>query len=113
MAKGDITRNFYLSKISEMLANDGEQVLSIASNAICFPCVTETGDEAFVRVVVSIPTGSKDEPYDGFALAEDWAFRVAEKAENAKAQAEKKAKKIERDRKAREVKAKIAESLEK
>lgn len=113
MAKGDITRNFYLSKISEMLSNDGEQVLSIASNAICFPCVTETGDEAFIKIVVSIPKGAKDEPFDGFAEAEDWAFKLTEKAEKAKAKEAEKAKKIERDRKAREVKAKIAESLEK
>lgn len=111
MANGDVTRNFYLDLITKALAAYGEQVLDIASNAICFPCVKEDGDEAFIKVVVSIPKGAKDEPFDGFAQAEDWKFRKAEKAEKAKAREAEKARKIERDRKAREVKAKIAESL--
>lgn len=111
MAKGDATRNFYLELITKALAAYGEQVLDIASNAICFPCVEEDGDEAFVKVVVSIPKGTKDEPFDGFAQAEDWEFRKAEKAEKAKAKAAEKARKIERDRKAREVKAKAEQAL--
>jgi len=111
MAKGDKTRNFYLSVISQALAGRDEQVMEIASNAICFPCVIEDGDEAFIKVVVSIPKGAKDEPFDGFAEAEDWAFRKAEKAEKAKAKAEEKARKIERDRKAREIKAKAEAAL--
>lgn len=111
MAKGDATRNFYLAAIAQALTAQGEQVLDIASNAICFPCVIEDGDEAFIKVVVSIPKGTKDEPFDGFAQAEDWEFRKAEKAEKAKAKAAEKARKIERDRKAREVKAKAEQAL--
>lgn len=111
MAKNDSTRNFYLSAISKALADAGEQILPIANNAICFPCVTGEGEEAFVKVVVSVPKGSKDEPFDGFAESENYAFILAENAEKAKAREAEKARKIERDRKAREVKAKIAESL--
>ena len=85
MAKGDATRNFYLTAIAQALTAQGEQVLDIASNAICFPCVIEDGDE--------------------------WEFRKAEKAEKAKAKAAEKARKIERDRKAREVKAKAEQAL--
>ena len=110
MAKGDITRNFYLEAITKALTANGEQVLSIASNAICFPCVIEDGDEAFIKVVVSIPKGSKDEPFDGFAEADDYEFRKAEKAEKQKQKAIEKQRKIARDEKARAIKAKVAEA---
>jgi len=107
MAKGDKTREYYLNAVSKFLAdNMGEQVMDIASNAICFPCVIEDGDEAFIKVVISIPKGSKDEPFDGFAEAEDWTFRKAEKAEKAKAKEAEKKRKIARDEKARAIKAK-------
>ena len=33
MAKGDATRNFYLTAIAQALTAQGEQVLDIASNA--------------------------------------------------------------------------------
>lgn len=109
--KGDATRNYYLTAIAKCLADTGEQILPIASNAFCFPCVTDTGDEAFIKVVVSIPKGSKDDPFDGFAEAENWEFTKAEKAEKAKAREAKKARKIERDKKARAVKDKVAKAL--
>lgn len=110
MAKGDITRNFYLEAITKALTANGEQVLPIASNAICFPCVIEDGDEAFVKVVVSIPKGSKDEPFDGFAEAEDYEFRKAERAKTKAKTAAEKQRKIARDEKARAIKAKVAEA---
>lgn len=103
----DILRNEYLNFVSKALADNGEEVLEIASNAFCFPVVDKEGNDLFVRIKVEIPTGSKDEPFDGYALQEDYKIHLAEKAEKAKANAEKKARKIEKDKKQRALSEKI------
>ena len=52
------------------------------------------------------------EPYDGFELAEDYEMKLAEKERKAKENAEKKAKKIAKDKEIRERKKEIAEKGE-
>lgn len=84
-----------------------EEVLRVGSNEIAFPVVDSEGNEDFVVVTIKIPTGSRDgDPYDGYAMADDYKMKLEAKAEKAKIAAEKKAKKIEKDKKAREAKAK-------
>ena len=55
------------------------------------------GDDSFVEIVVKVPTGSKDEAYDGYALAEDYTIKAEAKAAKEKEAADKKAAKIKRD----------------
>ena len=61
------------------------------------PCVDADGDDSFVEIVVKVPTGSKDEAYDGYALAEEYDMKAKEKAEKAAEAEAKKQAKIKRD----------------
>ena len=101
-------RNKFLTHFSELLTNEGEEVLRTKSNEISIPTLDEEGNEEFVVITFKVPTGSRDdgEAYDGYAVATQYAEGVAEKAEKAKAEAEKKARKIAKDKAQREAKAK-------
>lgn len=106
----DITRQGFVDALMAFYEDAGEQVLQTKSNEFCFPILDELGNEQFLRVTMSIPTGTKDEPYDGFAEAESYRLKVHEKAEKAaKVRAEKEAK-IARDEARR---AKVKEIHEK
>lgn len=97
----------YIERVSKFLADEGEEILVTGSNEIALPCVDSEGNDEFIVLTFKIPTGSRDgDAYDGYSMAEDYRMKCAEKAEKAKAAAEKKAKKIEADKKAREAKAK-------
>lgn len=103
----DTLRARYMEMVKEVFDKAGEEVLVTGSNEYAVPCVDSEGNDQFMVVTFKIPTGSHDgDPYDGYAMAQEYEMKCAEKAEKAKAAAEKKAKKIEADRKAREAKAK-------
>ena len=103
----DALRADYIKRVSDFLAEAGEEVLVTGSNEIALPCVDAEGNDEFIVITFKVPTGSRDgDAYDGYSMAEDFAMKSAEKAEKAKVAAEKKAKKMEADRKAREAKAK-------
>ena len=59
-----------------------------------------------------IPTGANKgtEPYDGYAMAEEYEMKLKEKAEKAKRAAEAKAKKIAKDEAYRKKKAEQVEN---
>lgn len=101
-------RNKFLALITDFLTNADEEVLRTKSNEISIPTLDEDGNEEFIVITFKVPTGSRDdgEAYDGYAVAEQYAEKVAKDEERAKAEAEKKAKKIERDRAQREARAK-------
>ena len=101
-------RNKYLALIADYLTAEGEEVLKVKSNEIAIPCLDEEGNEEFIVLTFKVPTGSRDdgEAYDGYSVAEQYAESVVAKEEKAKAEAEKKAKKIARDKAMREQKAK-------
>lgn len=100
-------RGRYLNLVADFLKGKGEDVLRTASNEIAIPCLDENGDDEYIVLTFKVPTGSRDgEAYDGYAIAEDYTRKLAEKAEKAKAAAEAKARKIERSKKLREAKAK-------
>lgn len=101
-------RNKYLALITDYLTAEGEEVLKVKSNEIAIPCLDEEGNEEFIVLTFKVPTGSRDdgEAYDGYGVAEQYAESVVAKEEKAKAEAEKKAKKIARDKAMREQKAK-------
>lgn len=103
----DAVRTRYMNLVSDFLTGKEEEVLVVGSNEFAIPVVREDGEEDFLVLTFKMPLGSRDgDPYDGYALAEDYVLRCQQKAEKAKAAAEAKAKKQERDRKMREAKAK-------
>ena len=110
----EILRNEYLNKLIDFLKED-EEVLRVKSNEIAFPVVGCEDNEDFIVITVKVPTGANKgtEPYDGYAEAEDYELKLKQKAEKAKANAEKKARKIERDKEIRRKKKEIAEKGEK
>lgn len=109
----EILKEEYLKKIIEMLSAD-EEVLRVKSNEIAFPVVGCEGNEDFIVVTVKVPTGADKgmTPYDGYAMRDEYNMKLKEREEKAKANAEKKAKKIKRDEEIRRKKKEIAEKGE-
>lgn len=106
----EILRNEYLNKLIDFLKED-EEVLRVKSNEIAIPVVGCEDNEDFIVITVKVPTGANKgtEPYDGYAMAEDYQHYLKEKELKAKKNAEKKAKKIARDKEIRAKKKEIAE----
>ena len=94
----------FLEGVSEHLTQCGEEVLRTGSNEIALPVVDEAGNEKWLVLTFKVPTGSRDgDAYDGYAMAEDYKMKLAEKAEKEKTKAEKAAKdKAKREAKAKE-----------
>lgn len=109
-------RNQFLTFVTEQVqTNFDTDVLAVSASELAIPCLDAEGNEKFVLIKVSIPRGTRNgeggyDPYDGYAVAEDYAQDCAEKAQKkADAEAKKQAK-IARDQKAREEKKALAEA---
>lgn len=101
----EAVRAKYMGMVGAFLLSRNEEVLQVGSNEFAIPCVREDGEEDYVVLTFKMPTGSRDgDGYDGYAMAEDYQFKLAEKAKKAEAAAEAKAKKIARDKATREAK---------
>lgn len=101
----EAVRAEYMDKVKNFLENNKDEVLQVGSNEFAIPVVRADGEEDYIVLTFKMPTGSRDgDGYDGYALAEDYAFKCAEKQKKAEAAAQAKAKKIERDKKTREAK---------
>lgn len=97
----EMVKSQYMEMFVKMLSEQ-EDVGITGTNEFNFPVVDSEGNEDFVVVKVTIPTGSRDgEPYDGYGARNDWEIHLKEKAEKDAKSAADKAKKIERDNKAR------------
>lgn len=107
----EILRNEYLQKVIDNFLNLDEEVLRVKSNEIAIPVVGCEGNEDFIVITVKVPTGANKglEPYDGYEMAQDYEMKLEEKERKAKENAEKKAKKIAKDKEIRERKKEIAE----
>ena len=107
----EILREEFLKRIIDGFLSDGEDVLRVKSNEIAIPVVGCEENEDFIVVTVKVPTGANKglEPYDGYEMAQDYEMKLAEKDRKAKENAEKKAKKIAKDKEIREKKKEIAE----
>lgn len=105
----ELIRKMYLELVSKFLMQYGDEVLIVKSNEIAIPVVGCEGNEDFLVITFKVPTGANKglEPYDGYALAEDYVHNLAEKEAKAKAKAEEKARKIERDAEIRKRRAEI------
>ena len=109
-------RNKFLSFVSDTISQEMEtDVLPVSASELAIPCLDEEGNEKFVLIKVSIPRGTRNgqggyDPYDGYAVAEDYALDREEKAQKkADAEAKKQAK-IARDEKKRAEKKALAEA---
>ena len=107
----EIIRKEYLIKVSEFLDSLGEEVLLVKSNEIAIPVVGCEGNEDYLVITFKVPTGANKgtEPYDGYALAEDYVHNLAEKERKAEERKAEKARKIARDAELRRKRAEIAE----
>ena len=109
-------RNTFLTFVTKQIqtAFDSD-VLPVSASELAVPCVDDEGNEKFVLIKVSIPRGTRNgeggyDPYDGYAVAQDYAQDCVEKAQK-KADAEaKKQKKIAADEKKRAEKKALAEA---
>ena len=111
----ELLREKFLGEVSEFLYGKGEEVLRVKSNEIAIPVVGCEDNEDFLVITFKVPTGANKglEPYDGYAEAEDYSHKLAEKERKAKEKEDAKRKKIERDKAIREKKKEIAEKSEK
>lgn len=107
----ELLRTKYLDMLVELLAYNDEEVLRVKSNEIAIPVVGCEGNEDFVVITVKVPTGANKgtEPYDGYSEAESYEMKLKEKEEKKRSSAEKKAKKIARDKEIRQKRKEIAE----
>ena len=108
-AERELIRKAFLEKVSQFLAESGEEVLIVKSNEIAIPCVGCEGNEDFLVINFKVPTGANKgtEPYDGYALAEDYVHNLAEKERKAEERKAEKARKIARDAELRRKRAEI------
>ena len=111
----ELLRTQFLELVSNFLYEHGEEVLRVKSNEIAIPVVGCEGNEDFVVINFKIPTGANKglEPYDGYAIAEDYVHNLAEKERKAEERKAEKARKIERDKEIRRKRAEIAEKGDK
>jgi hypothetical protein len=87
----------------------GEDCQQTATHKFGFPCVDSEGNDEYIVITISVPTGERGEdgdPYDLYGEAEMYRQKQAAKAEKAKESAAKKAAKIAKDKADREAKAK-------
>ena len=109
-------RNQYLNFVTEQVqTNFDTDVLAVSASELAIPCLDAEGNERWVLIKVSIPRGTRNgeggyEPYDGYALAEDYAATLVDKAaKKADAEAKKQAK-IAKDEQKRAEKKALAEA---
>ena len=92
----DALRNEWVAKLIAMLQDEDVQLAG--SNEIAIPVVDGEGEDSWVTITIKVPTGSRDgDPYDGYAMAEEYRMKQAEKKEKAEKAAKEKAAKIARD----------------
>lgn len=97
----------YLIDFIEFLKSKNEEVLRVGSAELAIPVLNSENEEDWLVITLKVPTGSRDgDAYDGYSMAQEYELKCADKVAKAKIQAEKKAKKIAKDQKLREQKAK-------
>jgi hypothetical protein len=109
-------RNEFLDTVTKFIEDTREtDALRVSASEIAIPCLDAEGNEKWVLVKISVPRGTRNgeggyDPYDGYAVAEDYALECGEKAQK-KADAEaKKQEKIAKDKQKRAEKKALAEA---
>jgi 2-keto-3-deoxy-L-rhamnonate aldolase RhmA len=95
-ALNDEVRALWVQRVNECLSTDDE-VLMVGANELAIPVVDSEGNEKWVVLTIKVPTGSRDgDAYDGYAMAEDYQMKLANKAAKA-AEKERKAKRAKKN----------------
>ena len=110
-ALNDEIKAIYFEKFWNFLEELGEDVIKVKSNEIAFPICDSEGNEKSVVVVIKVPTGANKgtEPYDPYAMGEEYELKEKAKREKAEKVAKAKAEKIAKDKAKREAKKKEEE----
>ena len=109
-------RNQFLDLVREMINQKVEtDALTVGASEIAVPCLDEEGEEKWILIKVSVPRGTRNgnggyDPYDGYAVAEDYAIQCEDKAHKKEAAEAKKQAKIAKDQAKRAEKAALAEA---
>lgn len=113
-ALNDEIKAIYFEKIWNFLAELGEDVIKVKSNEIAFPVVDSDGGEKSVVIVVKVPTGANKgtEPYDPYAMGEEYELKEKQKREKAEKAEKLKAEKIAKDKIRREKEKELKEKRE-
>jgi hypothetical protein len=103
-ALNDEIKANYFEKVWDFLSELGEDVIKVKSNEIAFPVVDSEGGEKSVVIVIKVPTGANKgtEPYDPYAMGEEYELKEKAKREKAEKVAKAKAEKIAKDKLRRE-----------
>ena len=93
-------KKYYLDRIRVLLEGLEEDVMQVKSNELAFPVVDSEGNEKSVVIVVKVPTGANKgtEPYDPYAMKEEYELKEKAKKEKAEKVAKAKAEKIAKDK---------------
>ena len=83
----------FIDKINNFFTNDDEEVLIVGSNKLAIPVVDREGNEDFIVITISIPTGSRADNDE----AESYRMKVESNKIKAEEKAKKKAEKIKKD----------------
>lgn len=102
-------KTHYLEKIRVLLEELDEDVMQVKSNELAFPVVDSEGNEKSIVIVVKVPTGANKgtEPYDPYAMKEEFDLKEKEKKAKAEKLAKAKAEKIAKDKARREAEANL------
>ena len=111
-AERNLLRAQVVEKSLELFSAVYDDVMLVKSNKFCFPLVGCEGSELYAEVTISIPKGAKGEPYNGYELAQDYAFKVEEDKRKAAERKAEKERKIKRDEEIRKKKAEIREKVD-
>ena len=103
-ALNDEIKAKYFDKIWNFLEELGEDVIKVKSNEIAFPICDSDGGEKSVVIVIKVPTGANKgtEPYDPYAMGEEYELKEKAKREKAEKAEKLKAEKIAKDKARRE-----------
>ena len=98
-ALNDEIKAIYFEKIWNYLEELGEDIIKVKSNEIAFPIVDSDGNEKSVVIVIKVPTGANKgtEPYDPYAMGEEYELKEKAKKDKAEKLAKAKAEKIAKD----------------
>ena len=99
-ALNDEIKAIYFEKFWNFLKELGEDVIRVKSNEIAFPICDSEGNEKSVVVVIKVPTGANKgtEPYDPYAMGEEYELKEKARREKAEKVAKAKAEKIAKDK---------------
>ena len=88
----ELLRKEYTAKIYDFVKSLGEDAYYVESNQIAFPVVGCNDSEDAIVITIKVPKGANKgtEPYNVYDMAEDYEYRMKEKADKAKAKEKKK-----------------------